>query len=131
MNRKQNSAISICLALLISFSIFGCSPASESSSTTSSSQDKYNTETTRSMISGIRSITEVAWAERNRNTLYVGLKEVPADMEDMAHAWALQLNREWDFGAHVWMLPETAGPSTDPDLSKIYYEVTARHGKID
>lgn len=126
----QNTAISIVLALLSSFAILGCSPASDSGST-SNSKDGYDTENTRSMISGIRSIPEVAWAERNKNTLYVGLKEVSADMKDMAHAWALQLNREWDFGAHVWMLPETAGPSTDPDVGKIYYEVSARHGKID
>lgn len=83
------------------------------------------------MISGIGKLEEVAWVKRNRNSVYVGLKEVPSDMKGIANAWALQFNREWNFGAHVWMLPESAGPSGSPDLSKIYYEVTARHGKIE
>ena len=83
------------------------------------------------MIRGIESLPEVAWTAQKQNTVYVGLKEVPADMKGIANAWALQFNREWDFGAHVWMLPASSGPSATPDVSKFFYNVTARHGNIE
>jgi hypothetical protein len=125
---KKQNILTAAFIVLSSLVLAGCSP---SQGNQSSSGDRYDTETTRSMIRGIEKLEEVAWVKTNRNTVYVGLREVPADMKGIANAWALQFNREWNFGAHVWMLPESAGTSDNPDLGRIYYEVTARHGKIE
>ncbi|MEM0967635.1 MAG: hypothetical protein AAGJ81_15920 [Verrucomicrobiota bacterium] len=89
--------------------------------------DRYDTPKTRAMLKGMDALDEVAWVHRDGNSVYVGLSTIPDDLVPLSNAWVLQLNREWDFGAHLWFVPAAHKPG---DVSRVYREVSARNGEL-
>ena len=75
-------------------------------------------------------ISEVSWVEFDRNNVYIGFKERPADLRAIINAAAIWGNRAYGFGVHVWAV-EARYRGWRPGDGPYYCEATARHGKIE
>lgn len=131
--KKQNP---IAALIVLGLVVWGCyalissapeTPPTANDALQTGKSDRFDTPATETMIAGMADLPEVAWVERDRNNVYIGLSEVPPDIKSLGNAWALQFNREWDFGAHLWFVPAEAEPG---DVSRVYRQVSARHEEI-
>ena len=76
-------------------------------------------------------IPEVQWTEVDGNTVYIGFREIPADLKDVCNAAAANGNRAISFGVHVWAVPAASGRGWRPGDGPYYYETTARYGSLE
>lgn len=90
--------------------------------------DRYQTSEAQSIVRGLRQMEEAAWVDWTRNTVIVGMEVRPGDAQQLANAWAVQLSRAWDFGAHVYIVPADAGPASS--VGRYWVTATARRGAL-
>lgn len=77
-------------------------------------------------------VPEIEWVEIDRNEAFVGFRRIPADLDLVMVAAALNANRATQFGFHVWAVDtRVASQGWRPGRPGLVCEVTARHGKVE
>lgn len=106
----------------------GVAPIEKAPTEEGATLNRYATPEAKSIVRGLRKDPEASWLVWDSNTIIIGMPSRPEDAQGLANAWAMQLNRAWDFGAHVFIVPEDTGPTSN--VSRYYVSATARYGEL-
>ncbi|MDY6789867.1 MAG: hypothetical protein SWH54_01245 [Thermodesulfobacteriota bacterium] len=75
----------------------------------------------------LKDIPEISWVVFDENSVYLGFNKVPGDMSAIVRGAALQGNKAYGFGVHVWAMNANKG---DWKTAPHYCTATARWGRI-
>jgi len=75
----------------------------------------------------LKDIAEISWVIFDKNNVYLGFNKIPDDMGTIVRGAALQGNKAYGFGVHVWAMDANKG---DWKTAPHYYTATARHGRV-
>ncbi len=109
-----------------------CNAISRSVSSTQAPTPPARQAVLAARLSYLNAIPDIRWVEIDGNNVYIGFREVPADLKNICRAAAANGNRAIGFGVHVWAVPAPAfSRGWRPGDGPYYYEVTVRHGEVE